>query len=161
MEPRFEVQVAIDRDLMKLFSQYSMKKPRARIIRLALLVMGLFELWASGPVFTSVGVFAILYALCYPLLIQQIYWRKNQPKGGTQCVHTFYDDHFTAVNGSLSQTVQYDDLFVIEETNEVFALRRDRNGAAILPKSAFTAGSPDDFRTFIEEKTGKSIKFIR
>lgn len=161
VEPRFEIQTTIDRELMKHFAQYTLKKPRVRIGRIPLLLMGLFEIWVSGPVFTTVGVLVILYALLLPLLLQWSYWRRNQPKAGTQCIHTFFDDRFTAVNGTLTQTVQYDDLFVIEETKEVFALRRDRNGAAILPKSAFTAGSPEDFRKFIEEKTGKQIKFIR
>lgn len=161
MEPRFEMQVTVNKDLMKQFTHYSLMKPRIRISRVILLCLGLFELWLSSPATIAVGVIAILYALCYPILIQWNYWRKNQPKAGTLYAYSFFDDHFSLVNGSLSQSAQYDDLFEIEETKEVFGLRRDKNGTLLLSKSAFTTGTPDDFRAFIEEKTGKKIRFIR
>lgn len=160
MEPRFELQTTVNKDLMKHFAHYSLKKPRLRISRLLLLCIGLFELWLSSPASIAVGVIAILYALCYPMLIQWNYWRRNRPKAGTLYAYSFSDDRFTIINGSLSQSAQYDDLFEIEETKEVFGLKRDKNGAVILPKSACTTGSPDDFRAFIQEKTGKKIKFI-
>ncbi len=161
MEPRFEMQTTVNKDLVKQLAHYTLMKPRFRISRLILLCIGLFELWLSSPASIAVGVLAILYTLCYPLLIQWNYWRRNQPKAGTLYSYSFFDDRFTIVNGSLSQSAQYDDLFEVEETKEVFGLKRDKNGAVILPKSAFTLGSPDDFRAFIEEKTGKKIRFIR
>lgn len=161
MEPRFEMQTTVNKDLMKQLAHYSLMKPRFRISRLLLLCIGLFELWLSSPASIAVGVIALLYALCYPMLIQWNYWRRNQPKAGTLYSYSFFDDRFTIVNGSLSQSAQYDDLFEVEETKEVFGLKRDKNGTVILPKPAFTTGSPEDFRAFIEEKTGKKIKFIR
>lgn len=161
MEPRFEMQTTVNKDLMKQLAHYSLMKPRFRISRLLLLCIGLFELWLSSPASIAVGVIALLYALCYPMLIQWNYWRRNQPKAGTLYSYSFFDDRFTIVNGSLSQSAQYDDLFEVEETKEVFGLKRDKNGTVILPKPAFTTGSPDDFRAFIQEKTGKKIKFIR
>jgi len=161
MEPRFELQTTVNKDLMKQLAHYSLMKPRLRISRLLLLCIGLFELWLSSPASIAVGVIALLYALCYPMLIQWNYWRRNQPKAGTLYAYSFFDDRFTIVNGSLSQSAQYDDLFEVEETKEVFGLKRDKNGTVILPKPAFTTGSPEDFRAFIQEKTGKKIKFIR
>jgi len=161
MEPRLELQTTVNKTLMKQLAHYTLMKPRIRISRVILLCIGLFELWLSSPASIAVGVIAILYVLCYPMLIQWNYWRRNQPKAGSLYAYSFFDDHFTIVNGSLSQSAQYDDLFEIEETKEVFGLKRDKNGTVILPKSCFTAGTPDGFRAFIEEKTGKKIKFIR
>ena len=161
MEPRLELQTTVNKTLMKQLAHYTLMKPRIRISRVILLCIGLFELWLSSPASIAVGVIAILYVLCYPMLIQWNYWRRNQPKAGSLYAYSFFDDHFTIVNGSLSQSAQYDDLFEVEETKEVFGLKRDKNGTVILPKPAFTTGSPEDFRAFIQEKTGKKIKFIR
>ncbi|MBQ2956688.1 MAG: YcxB family protein [Clostridia bacterium] len=167
MEPRFEVPFTINRDLMKIFAGYSSARWAFRLRRILFLVLGCLELFlASLSGFHSIlpviiGVLSLLLAVFYSQYLQWWYWRRNKPKAGTAVVYTFFEDRFTAVSGTLSQSAQYDDLFEVVETKAVFGLRRDKSGAAILPKSCFTVGSPDDFRAFIEEKTGKKIKFIR
>jgi len=167
MEPRFELQTTVNKDLMKHFARDSCTSRSVKIRRLLLLAFGCIELYlASLTGFRSILIvivclLSILLAVFYPNYLQLCYWQRNKPKAGTLYVYTFFDDHFTIVNGSLSQSAQYDDLFEVTETKEAFGLKRDKNGAVILPKSCFTLGTPDDFRTFIEEKTGKKIKFIR
>ena len=110
MEPRFEVQFTINRDLMKIFAGYSSARWAFRLRRILFLVLGCLELFlASLSGFHSIlpviiGVLSLLLAVFYSQYLQWWYWRRNKPKAGTAVVYTFFEDRFTAVSGTLSQS---------------------------------------------------------
>ncbi len=167
MEPRFEVQTTISKDLMKHFARYSCTSRSVKIRRLLLLAFGCIELYlASLTGFRSIpaivlGLLAVLLVVFYPQYLQWWYWRRNKPKAGTLYINTFFDDHFDTNSDTYCSSAQYSDIFEVQETKEAFGLKRDKGGAVLFPKSNFTVGTPDDFRVFLTEKTGKKIKFIR
>ena len=50
----------------------------------------------------------------------------------------------------------------IYEGKQAFYLRLiGTNLYMVLQKTCFTIGKPDDFRTFIQEKTGKPVEYIK
>ncbi len=167
MEPRFEVQTTINKDLMKTFARYSCTAWPVRLRRILLLAFGCIELFLayltgfSSLLAIILGLATVLLAVFYPHYLQWWYWRRNTPKAETLYVNTFFDDHFEASSSTYNSSALYSDIFDIRETKEAFALKRDKSGAVLFPKSCFTIGTPDDFRAFIEEKTGKKIKLIR
>ena len=47
------------------------------------------------------------------------------------------------------------------ELPEYFVFLFDKNHAQIYTKAGMTGGSPEEFRAFLAEKTGKEILFVK
>ena len=88
-------------------------------------------------------------------------WKNKKQFEGQTTVTTFFEDDIVDVSHSNTLTLPYSEVASVEESDEVFYLITTNNLAIIVAKSDFTIGAPDDFRTFIKEKTGKKIRFIR
>lgn len=55
----------------------------------------------------------------------------------------------------------YENILSIVELPEYFVFLFSKNHAQIYPKTAMTGGTPENFRSFIAEKTGKEILFVK
>ncbi len=187
MEPRFIIRTAISEELIRLMSRQACKSPRALLMRLILIAVGIWELHtlipllydvlmvysASGELYLSslltYGIFclffllAIVYAIfLMPLRIRRQFRKAYKAQMGEVIVHTFYDDHCTCEYTGSFSSMQYDLIKFIQEDRDWFIMHRTTAGASvILPKSAFTLGTSEDFRTFLEREKGKSFKPVR
>ena len=56
--------------------------------------------------------------------------------------------------------IQYTSFVRLVETREQFLLFRGEYQANILPLAGFVKGAPEDFRTFIQEKTGRTFERV-
>ena len=107
------------------------------------------------------GLYLIFRSLFFvPMAVRRV-WKNNKNREGDFVSTAFFDEHFTSSSKNVSSVVQYEEICALEESNEVFFLLRTKTNGVSLVKSDFTIGTPDAFRAFIEEKTGKKIKFIR
>ena len=187
MEPRFEVRTVTDKELMTHLAKYALKNPRRRILTVLVVCMGLLLFYMYGSyldpwiirwafsadnpngvssfivywIFLLFGVFFLLYPLYVFHMMRLKFWRVYRHRAGEVNAHAFFEDHFTSETKGVSSVMQYESLFEVIETKEVFCIKSTKAHGAVLPKTSFTTGSPDDFRAFIEEKTGKKIRFIR
>ena len=187
MEPKFETRTVTDRNLMKQMARYTCKSLRQRILMVLTVCVGLmlFRLYGSylNPriirwafssdnsnglssfilawIFLLFGALFILYPLYAPRIMARKYWSRFKHLAGSVNTNRFFDDYFASETQGSSSVAQYESIFEIVETKEAFGLKKDKLFGAVLPKSAFTIGSPDDFRAFIEGKTGKKVRFIR
>lgn len=89
-------------------------------------------------------------------------WKEKKKYEGTITSTSFFDDHLCDVsNQNATTTLAYSGVTAIEESDDFFLMLYPGARAIITAKSDFTIGTPDDFRAFIVEKTGKKIKLIR
>ena len=57
--------------------------------------------------------------------------------------------------------VRYDSFVQILETPRLFALYISQNTAHLIPKQALQTGTPEEFRAYLEEVTGKPVRQVR
>lgn len=75
---------------------------------------------------------------------------------------TFKNDSSYVVRTQAAESwYPYRQIEAICETEEYFALLLGRNHGQIYDKKGFTWGKPDEFREFIQKKTGLKIQKIR
>lgn len=191
MEPRFEVRTVTDKALFLKLVRFDAKHWRIRLFRIFYLLLALFyfyqikdlfnadllywllhggysEFLKENPVSAIIAVLAVPFGLYLiirsvffiPMAVRRV-WKNNKNREGDFVVSVFFDDHFTSSSKNVSSVVQYGEICALEESSEIFFLKRTKTSGVSICKSDFTAGSPEDFRAFIEEKTGKKIKFIR
>lgn len=55
----------------------------------------------------------------------------------------------------------YDQIRLVAETRDYFALILDRRHGQIYDKRGFSWGSPEEFRVFIEKKTGLRVQHVK
>ena len=191
MEPRFEVRSATTKELFRKLVRFDAKQWKYRLLRAFYLIFSLFyfylfkdllnadflfwlthggyaEFLNENPVSAvlillapSFGLYLIIRAVFFvPMAVRRV-WKNNQNREGDFVATAFFDDHFSSSSKNVSSVVQYKEICALEESNEIFCLKRTKISGVVLAKSDFTTGTPDDFRAFIEEKTGKKIRFIR
>ena len=191
MEPRFEVRSATTKELFRKLVRFDAKQWRIRIFRIFYLLLALFYFYQLRDLFNTdllfwmlhggyaellkeepltavimllalpFGLYLIFRSLFFvPMAVRRV-WKNNKNREGDFVATAFFDDHFTSSSKNVSSVIQYGEICALEESTEIFFLMRTKTNGISLAKSDFTIGSPDDFRAFIEEKTGKKIKFIR
>ena len=191
MEPRFEVRSVTNKELLRKLVRFDAKRWRIRLARILYLVLaalyfyqikdlfstdilfwllhgGYAELFKENPVSAVIALFAIPFGLY--LIIRALFWvpmavlrnwKNVKNREGDFVVSAFFDDHFTSSSKHVSSVVQYNEICSLEESDEIFFLKRTKTSGMPFSKSDFITGTADDFRAFIEEKTGKKIRFIR
>ena len=191
MEPRFEVRSATTKELFRKLVRFDAKQWRIRFVRIFYLLLALFYFYQFKDLFNAdflfwlihggyaeflkenpvsavlvllappFGLYLVVRALFFvPMAVRRV-WKNNKNREGDFVATAFFDDHFTSSSKNVSSVVQYGEICALEESNEIFFLKRTKTNGTALAKSDFTIGAPDDFRAFIEEKTGKKIRFIR
>lgn len=83
-------------------------------------------------------------------------------KGRIQMVENAFDDSgMTSVNELGISRLGYASFVKLVETDRYFCLFIQQRQGFVLAKAAFERGSADDFRTFIQEKTGLTMKTVK
>lgn len=87
--------------------------------------------------------------------------RKTMIEGSNRWTLRFGEDGVSGENGDgLQNAYPYTKIQAIFETNQYFLLQIDKLHCIILDKNGFTQGTCEDFRRFIQEKTGLELRFV-
>ena len=81
--------------------------------------------------------------------------------GTAHSVTTFSDDIYTVKADSLETRYQYDNITMLCETDRYFFLFLGKRHGQIFDKRCFQLGTPDEFRTWLERRTGKSFQMVK
>ncbi|MBO4931634.1 MAG: YcxB family protein [Clostridia bacterium] len=87
--------------------------------------------------------------------------RKNMIGGAGKVQCTFTEEHYVSVAEIGTTEWHYGKIEGIAETGDYFVFVFGKNHAQVYDKRSLTGGTEEDFRTFLTEKTGKTIQNIK
>lgn len=87
-------------------------------------------------------------------------WRGYRFKG-VEFSYQFAPDSFTEQSQFGTSQLKYSIILQVVEDPSHYFLFVSGNAAHMLRKDAFTQGDPEQFREFIQQKTGKAVEFVK
>ena len=87
--------------------------------------------------------------------------RKNTLAGTKEYHVAFGEDSYTVVTAATTSTVRYELIDALAESQEYIILLMKKRYAQPLDKSTLTGGTVEEFKRFLEEKTGKSFRRVK
>jgi hypothetical protein len=129
-------------------------------LEIGLFLIGEFAL-DGRTVFT---ILAVLVLLCVIILEDRLngWVASRQMLPGTREAQTvFTEDGYVMTTQAAETHWRYQNIQQVCETKDYFVFLLDKKHGQAFDKARFTQGTPEEFRTFITEKTGKTIEFIK
>ena len=170
MDERFVVKMTITEAACLPLSKVILKQKRARRSILARWVLvalcagfavlnAVVDQWALTVVMLVLGA-AMAAVICLtPKMNAQRMFKALNPDLG-EMVYTFTDANVHVVDKLEEGDIQYTGFVRLVETREQFLLFRGERQANILPKAGFVKGTQEDFKPFIQEKTGRTFERV-
>lgn len=84
--------------------------------------------------------------------------KKRMLPGLEKAIVTFKEDSYHSVTEIGSSVFKYDNILMLVETTDYFVFIFSQNHAQIYSKCTLTGGTADEFRTFIQKATDKTIQ---
>ena len=109
------------------------------------------------PVITWLAVLVILVVLILEDHINGYIARKRILPGTEKATAVFHEDGFHSTTEIGETDWHYDKVGFIAETAEYFVFMFSISHAQVYDKQRLSGGTVEEFRTFIEDKTGKRI----
>lgn len=91
---------------------------------------------------------------------KKVSWKGYQEKG-TELNFCFSETNFTVLTPTSSSEMLYSGFARLYEDASCYVLMLPTNAGYVLRKSAFIEGDPEQFRDFIQQKTGKAVTYIK
>lgn len=136
--------------------------PRGRLI-----LTGVFLLAVGGVPFAVRGTvewlplimapFVLLWGIFFDHLIAWSSKRNIEKKVGAS-VFSFDEDGFSEETRAVTTRRAYAEICDICQCKDYFLLFLDEANFYIIKKNSFMIGDPEQFKPFIEEKTGRQVK---
>ena len=146
------------------------KNRRTHIFGWIIIVIGLLLSLPKGNEVYTVGANEIVtWAACGMILIVLLFEdrmngalsAKRMAPGNDKMSAFFGEEGYHSKSDLGSSDWHYDKIDALAETKDYFVfLIGDRHGQ-ILEKARMTGGTVDEFRSFIEEKTGKKMQYVK
>lgn len=170
----FEVHTAYDGDTLAHFVRLSSRAANRKALladRMALLVLGALGtaggcwfLLDGGADWLSIAILAVGLLLLVPGIFYLPYqrWRskKSLRETAEEIIFTFREDAFTVGDKWKKTGYGYEVLQGLYEDGEYYFLFVNPKVGYLLRKRDFTAGTAEDFRAFLEARTGKSVQYV-
>ncbi len=111
-------------------------------------------------VVTLIAVLVILIALIFEDKINGYVAKRRLLLGTEKAVTVFTGDSFLSTTDVGKTEWNYDKIKIIAETADFFVFIFSASHAQLYDKKHLQGGTADDFRNFIEEKTGKQVQSV-
>lgn len=169
MEPRFEATFVPNRRMCNEFGAITSRKQKASWFLLGsslfLVLYPLFLLLYESTVYyvsQAIGVgFFFLWLLTGQRNGRSIYRSLHKRLQNASFRYVFDHDEVHITNELESVSVRYQAFISILESPHLFALYVAPNGGHIIPKEALQNGTLEEFRVYLEEKTGKRVQQVK
>lgn len=109
---------------------------------------------------TWLAALCILVVLIWEDAMNGYMARRRMLKGMERTITEFKEEHYTSVTELGRTEWQYDKIVCLAETTGYFVFVFSANHAQVYDKASISGGSVEEFRAFIEEKTGKSTQRV-
>lgn len=133
-------------------------------ILLLLAVIGIFVSEDSGPVDAIIPAVLCLILLLYAVGFHPFtIWmsRRNQLSPNKRMIVTINEEGVTDQTGAITTHYEYQAFYAVCYYQDSYMLFLNRKTALILPERCREGGSSPELKHFLEEKAGKSIKYIK
>lgn len=87
--------------------------------------------------------------------------RKYMQPGTEKSTAIFSPESYISITNAAKTEFRYDSMSYISETTDYFVFVMGKNHGMIFSKSSISGGTVEDFRRFIEERTGKKLLRIK
>ena len=171
MEPRFEVTLIPDRKICHEFGAITARKNAATWVLLGCSLVVLLVLYPLCMVFDGGSACQSLWAVglmsFYIWLLlgwgngRNVYRTLCTQLQGMPVTYAFGPNEVYVTSKPENSCVRYDSFVQILETPRLFALYISQNTAHLIPKQALQTGTPEEFRAYLEEVTGKPVRQVR
>lgn len=132
------------------------------IVMLAGLVRIVLAFWKGnwdGTVLVSVAAIALVL---YTILCEDRISANNRSRAASaeqpHIFATFLDEDYCTVMDGSEMRREYEEVKYLAETERYFALILGPRHAQLYDKRSITGGTEEEFRAFIEEKTGRTME---
>ena len=85
----------------------------------------------------------------------------NLVPGSKDSQTRFLDTEYVCTNDAAVTQLPYEKIGTVCELKDYFVFFLGKRHGQVYPKSGFLEGTPEDFRSFITEKTGKEIRHVK
>ncbi len=110
----------------------------------------------------TLGVGVILVVILFTEDQVNAFFAKKKMLPGTSLAKSvFTEENYTSTTEAAATEFHYETVQQVCETADYFVLLFSRQHGQIYDKAALSGGTAEDFRTFITEKTGKPIVYIK
>lgn len=111
----------------------------------------------SQSVVTWIAMLAVIIVMLFEDALNGSLAKKRMMPGMLKSRTTFGEDGYRSETEIGTSEFKYDGVNLIGEYRDYFVFVFGKNHAQVYDKRSITPDDPDGFRTFIQEKTGKSI----
>ena len=108
----------------------------------------------------SVGVILIVILLTEDQ-VNAFFAKKKMLPGTSSAKSVFTEESYTSTTEAAATEFHYETVQQVCETEDYFVLLFSRQHGQLYDKSTLSGGTAEDFRTFITEKTGKPVAYIK
>lgn len=121
------------------------------------------EVWTFSPrmLVNWLAALAIFIVLLFEDRINGAVARKRILAGTDRALSTFREDGFCSETGVGKTEWHYQSITQLAETPDYFVFVFDQSHGQAYDKRTLTGGTADEFRSFIESKTGKPVQQVR
>lgn len=119
------------------------------------------EPWTFRNTLTCGVVLILLVTLLAEDRTNAFFARRRMLPGTETAACVFTEDGYTSSTAAATTEFRYEAVQRICETREYFVFLLGRQHGQIYDKATLTGGTVDEFRTFISEKTGKPVEYIK
>ena len=134
---------------------------RSHILGLGVAFLGVASIILWGPkVLTITAIVVIILVLLFEDRLNAWFAMKRMLKGMEKARSDFYEDRYRSATDIGTTEWHYDKIKGIAEDNGYFIFLFSESHTQAYDKRKMSGGSQDDFREFIEEKTGLTMQRI-
>ena len=134
---------------------------RSQIFGLGVAALGVSSIILWGPKLLTIAAIAvIILALLFEDRLNAWFAMKRMLKGMEKARSDFYEDRYRSATDIGTTEWHYDKIKGIAEDNGYFIFLFSESHTQAYDKRKMSGGSQDDFRGFIEEKTGLTMQRI-
>ena len=116
---------------------------------------------SSQTVITLLAVIAITVTLIFEDQLNGYTGRKRLPPGVSCATTIFSEDGYHSSVDLGESNWNYDKVYQLAETEDYFVFIFSQSHGQVYDKKSLKGGSLEEFKTFIEEKTGKTFVFVK
>ena len=135
------------------------------VVALAALLVGvqllLGEPWTLRDTLNCGVVVILIAVLLTEDQVNAFAAKKKMLPGTSSAKSVFTEDSYTSATEAASTEFHYETVQQVCETAEYFVFLFSRQHGQIYDKATLSGGTVEEFRTFITEKTGKPIAYIK